>query len=37
MSRLSNVYFIRNSDSDYEQLGKDALELLKKNSFRNWA
>jgi len=27
---LSKVYLIRNSESNYEQLGKDALELLKK-------
>ncbi len=27
---MSSVYFIRNSGSDYDQLGKDALELLKK-------
>jgi len=26
---MSSVYFIRNSTSDYEQLGKDALRLLK--------
>jgi len=27
---LSKVFFIKNSESDYEKLGKDALELLKK-------
>lgn len=27
---MSKVYFIKNSESDYNQLGKDALELLKK-------
>lgn len=27
---MSKVYFIRNSGSDYGQLGKDALKLLKK-------
>lgn len=27
---LSKVYFIKNSESDYNKLGKDALELLKK-------
>ncbi|MEZ0537922.1 DUF362 domain-containing protein [Caldicellulosiruptoraceae bacterium PP1] len=27
---MSKVYFIRNTQSNYEQLGKDALELLKK-------
>ncbi|HWQ30177.1 MAG TPA: DUF362 domain-containing protein [Negativicutes bacterium] len=27
---MSKVYLIRNSGADYEQLGKDALELLKK-------
>ena len=27
---MSKVYFIKNSESDYDQLGKDALELLKK-------
>lgn len=27
---LSKVYFIKNSESDYNQLGNDALELLKK-------
>lgn len=28
--KLSKVYFIKNSGSDYDQLGKDALELLKR-------
>lgn len=28
--KKSKVYFIKNSDSDYNQSGKDALELLKK-------
>jgi len=27
---LSKVYFIKNTESDYSKLGKDALELLKK-------
>lgn len=27
---MSKVYLIKNSESNYEQLGKDALELLKK-------
>ncbi len=27
---MSKVYFIRNSESDYEKLGKEALKLLKK-------
>lgn len=27
---MSKVYFIKNSESDYNQLGKDALKLLKK-------
>lgn len=27
---MSKVYFIKNSESDYNQIGKDALELLKK-------
>lgn len=27
---MSKVYFIKNSESDYNELGKDALELLKK-------
>jgi uncharacterized Fe-S center protein len=27
---MSKVYFIKNLDTDYNQLGKDALELLKK-------
>jgi uncharacterized protein len=27
---MSKVYFIKNSGSDYDQLGKDALKLLKK-------
>ncbi|MCR1899998.1 DUF362 domain-containing protein [Irregularibacter muris] len=27
---MSNVYFIKNSGSDYGELGKDALKLLKK-------
>jgi len=27
---MSKVYFIKNSDADYNKLGKDALELLKK-------
>jgi uncharacterized Fe-S center protein len=27
---LSKVYFIKNLESDYDRLGKDALELLKK-------
>lgn len=27
---MSKVYFIKNSESDYNKLGKDALELLKK-------
>lgn len=27
---MSKVYFIKNSGSDYNLLGKDALELLKK-------
>lgn len=30
MSRVSKVYFIKNSGTDYNQLGKDALKLLKK-------
>lgn len=29
-ANLSKVYFIKNSESHYNQLGKDALELLKK-------
>lgn len=29
-ANLSKVYFIKNSGSDYNQLGKDALELLKE-------
>lgn len=28
--KLSRVYFIKNSESDYNQIGKDALELLKR-------
>ncbi|CAH2213567.1 DUF362 domain-containing protein [Tepidibacter aestuarii] len=27
---MSKVYFIKNSEADYNQLGKDALELLKR-------
>lgn len=27
---MNKVYFIKNSESDYNQLGKDALDLLKK-------
>lgn len=27
---MSKIYLIRNTESDYDQLGKDALELLKK-------
>jgi len=27
---MSKVYFVKNSESDYNQLGKDALKLLKK-------
>lgn len=27
---MSKVYFIKNSESDYNKLGKDALEILKK-------
>ena len=27
---MSKVYLIRNSESNYGQLGKDALELLKR-------
>lgn len=30
MSKVSKVYFIRNTESDYNQLGRDALKLLKK-------
>ncbi len=30
MSKASKVYFIKNTGSDYNRLGKDALELLKK-------
>jgi uncharacterized Fe-S center protein len=30
VSNVSKVYFIRNSESDYEQLGKDALKLLER-------
>jgi len=30
LSKASKVYFIKNIESDYSKLGKDALELLKK-------
>ena len=29
-TNLSKVYLIKNSESDYNQLGKNALELLEK-------
>lgn len=36
MQILSKVYLIRNTESNYEKLGKDALELLKRIVSETW-